>query len=1090
MSLLDDLKGLNIDAVLNARANISVSVNDADLLAVVDSGALTQVMGSLGTAIDAIVKGVENPEALFEPLMQAFLSVFDEIKPDDFPLDEYREAIEQGARIIVELAQNLGGNNAADIRFPGGKLGDLMSQAVGTATRYAEVQLGDVGQLKSVMESLENGAPANPAALARLALENLLPYDFNALKHAREGVDGIINGVGAVQLDASAINALLAAFDAVAAAAATKNRARLDAAMADLERIRHNTLVEVERAMGAFNRSIDDIDIGRYLGVIKQGADLIKSGERGVLGFLQQMQHSLAQGRVMIESAEPGNLLDALNELFNWLETFLRDNIEKPIDQQVENFKNWLRSLLNQIPLREYRAKLTALILGIAKTIQDANLGQYADQARAFLNDIENVIDNFDLAQDIQDALQGVNDLLDGFLGNIGAELNNIVSAIQSVADQAAALMTTAAEHLEKFQTTINELTELLNSLDVEQAAEQVVAKLAELRRTAEQLLSVAPLPDSLRPVVEQMISELDSLGDEGLQKVFEPVEQAAAEFEIPDEVLDTINEVIAEAAKLIENLITPELIASIDAEIRKVTDEIRKLDPAALLGDLDKYVTDAADFVAGLDPRPVVADIRGPYDKLLELFDAAHPNRLLSPVFDAYDSLLGGIELPDTDSAISSMTDVVSSAGRSVSDAMTTPLRSVMPEGSVEAIEDPENPPEEITQQAPDLGEFNAGDVVRMLGWVPNKLREGLQALDESAAGDAVREIDKYCGALARDLRRVQAELWAAEERLIAQLDAMVLPLRAAQFKAQLAIRVNFQSDIADVELNGMMLAVAKAGPGEFRRSIATATDDTRERLRAVVRGSGGSMGALLERTASALEECALGQIGDSLESLLDALDLEPIATEMDELVAAVLVKLPELLEVFDDSAEIALNRIRNLLQIYNPMALAEKFLSVGDVLKEEIALLDPRRLAAELGEIHGAIRSTITAYDPGVFAQEIYDIIEAVSDKLRSLTVENLLPDLTFLDTLIANIETMSPAQILSTLDTGLDAVADRLQALDLEGLVDALNELPEEVVRAFKIAAEGIITEIRKLLEAIKYVSAEGSASVSVSASASTG
>ncbi|HEY3485276.1 MAG TPA: hypothetical protein VGK49_07820, partial [Ilumatobacteraceae bacterium] len=71
MTLLDDLQSLDLSAILDAKADIAITVNGDDLLALVGNGAVTSVLGDVGTVIQAAMDGFEHPETLIEPLLSA-----------------------------------------------------------------------------------------------------------------------------------------------------------------------------------------------------------------------------------------------------------------------------------------------------------------------------------------------------------------------------------------------------------------------------------------------------------------------------------------------------------------------------------------------------------------------------------------------------------------------------------------------------------------------------------------------------------------------------------------------------------------------------------------------------------------------------------------------------------------------------------------------------------------------------------------------------------------------------------------------------------------------------------------------------------
>jgi hypothetical protein len=170
----------------------------------------------------------------------------------------------------------------------------------------------------------------------------------------------------------------------------------------------------------------------------------------------------------------------------------------------------------------------------------------------------------------------------------------------------------------------------------------------------------------------------------------------------------------------------------------------------------------------------------------------------------------------------------------------------------------------------------------------------------------------------------------------------------------------------------------------------------------------------------------------------------------------------------------------------MFNPGFLAQKFLGLIDLLKEQLDLLDPRRLAAELGEIHKAIRDTIAAYDPAVFAQEIWEIIDRLIQGLDVLKPSELLAGFSFSNEFLNKIKAAVPTEALKDIDRSLDEVGAELAKIDPAGLLESINSLGPRLVEEFEAALERIKQEILALLNAIRFQETSGSASVSVSGS----
>lgn len=1114
MSLLDQMRELDISGIVSARGNISVSVNADGLQGLLGDGAIQTVLGSLGGALDQ-VRSLDSPEALLGPIINAVGDLRSSISSDDLPIADYIGAISSAVDIVVGLIRSISDGDLTKLSFPSGQsFGDMLGEVGSMAGRYAGIDLDGVGELRGLIDTVEGGFSGSAERLVEMAIDLLLPFGRASLGSIRGSLDTLFTSIGSVRIPGDATAALVSALDVVAVAAATGDPARLTEALRDLERARQNALELVRRGLGGFIGALEQLDLARHLGVIGEASAALRTGEESVLEFMSRIRELLVFIRQTIEGADIEDVKAVVESIGDMLEARLRETIQAPIERMVEEVKAWLRGLLAHIPLRHYRGELTRFIKSIADAIQEADLDRYAREARAFLDQIESTIDDFDIAGEIQGVLQGIKDAISGSLGGIKEALESIVAEINSLADTASGVLDQAATHLEQFQSTIEEVATLIEGIQIEQAGTIVVEKVRALREKAEELLSIAPLPDALRPLVEQLIDTLEGID---FDEVLAPVHDAVAEFQIPDAVLETVNEVLDEASRLISNLITPELIASIDAEVQGLLEEIQKLDPASLLDGVSGYIDEAADFIEGLDPRPVVHELRGPFDTVMDALDAVRPDRLLAPAIDAYENLLSGVSLPSPESVMQGAHDAFNAAGEQLGAQLSRPLEQFTggttpasggtaaggsgsgasgsgssgsgssggsSSGSGSSGSGSGGGSASGSILPPQLENVHAGDLIRMLGYLPAKLREALHELDAGVLGDVLRRIDSFSGGLARDLRRLQKELWAAEERMNEMLDTMMLPLGGAQIRAQLAIQANFHVGGSGVDVNVAMLAVASAGPGSFRSALSGELDRTRQDARRIMAGAGGRLGALLDRTATALERSSLSRLALDADAFLAALDPEPIAVELDELVNMVLQRIPDYITGMDSVFQAAVTRLLDLLRIFNPAVQAEKFLSVFDVVREELDLLNPRRLASELNEVHLAIRETVAAYDPDIFAQEVYDIVQSVAEKLRSLDPAALLGDLDLFGDLTGLIESASPSAILSQLDTSLDALAERLAALDFENLVGSVEELPERVVTAVQVAIEGIRDEVKALLESIRYASSNASASASVS------
>ncbi|NWO67896.1 hypothetical protein, partial [Escherichia coli] len=88
----------------------------------------------------------------------------------------------------------------------------------------------------------------------------------------------------------------------------------------------------------------------------------------------------------------------------------------------------------------------------------------------------------------------------------------------------------------------------------------------------------------------------------------------------------------------------------------------------------------------------------------------------------------------------------------------------------------------------------------------------------------------------------------------------------------------------------------------------------------------------------------------------------------EIDTLVHDLFAMVPTLTTELLPDLQAFVDRLKALLNHFNPGSQAQKFLGVIDVVREELDVIDPHRLVAELAEVHGVIKATLMAYDPRV--------------------------------------------------------------------------------------------------------------------------
>lgn len=1079
MSLLDDLRAIDLSSVVEARGSIGVAVNAPALQALVGGGAASGALGSLGSGLDGLRGSFASPEAMLQPLLQAVQPLVGRFDAGALPLGELAQGVEDGLRFIIHLVSSVTGDPA--------DFGAIFGTPLAEAVRVAGGASGDLGRLFG-------GAADNFAALGRLAAQDgqdagalvalaaqaLLPFPQATLQNIRTSMAQVLASGDTLQLPGNRHRGLVAAFDAVALAAAGPP-AELDAALRRLREVRSHTLGVLRDDLLFAMQQVQRLHVEQFMQPLVDFSRTVRLGERGVIEFLDDFRAQVRSVRALMDNPDLAQVRAFLQGLAPMIEERARVVVEQPIDAAVRRAEDFVRRNLRALPVRDLRQQVTRFLHEAVEAVEAAQLDAPARAVREALQGVAGQLDAGALTAQVQAALQQVNQVMHDALDGVVAAIDTIAQRIDEVADGAVAILERLADGLAQFKAAIDGVAQAIDGLGIEQVEAQLVQSLTTLRETATELLANVPLPEPLRPQVEQLVALLEGVD---FDAVFEPVRRAVAELRLPDDVAATVEQGLAEAQRVVANLIPASLIADIEAQVNDALDVIRGFDPAALLPDVSQYLDQAADLVESLDPRAAAERIRGPFQAVLEAIDRVHPNRLLAPVFAAYDGLMAQVPVPDAQTTASGLRGAFDTIGRSTARAAMEPARRLA--GSDNAtLADPDTRTPEPTLPPP-ASEVRAGDAIRLLGFVPARLRTLLAGLQAGPAGEVMRALDGLCAGLARELRAFEAAIHAIARRIDEGADAALAPLGAAQWRAHLALQVQLSVPGAELRLQASLQAVAEAGPAALRRELADARAQLGAATATLTGGTGGALGPSIERVAVALESCPLARLGGDLNALLAALDPEPIALEIDQLVDRIVALTPQLVAELLPDLRAFVQRLQVLINHYNPGAQARKFLRVLEVVREELEVLDPRRLAAELAELHAVLRATVAAYDPRVFAEELANLTRAMAGQIRALDPQVLLGDLDFLQEVVDRLEDANPAQRLAAVGTALAGVGQRLGEIDLDALVESVNRLGPRLEQSLEALVQAVRDEIVALLQSLRYASASGSASVSASVS----
>ena len=815
MSLLDDLTFLDFSVAVNGKLDLVAVLDSPALHDLLENGAATSVLGDLGSVLEAARSGFDDPAALIAPIADALGGLLDAVGIDDLPLAEYVEAVSAGARLVAGLVESLSGDPRA-LAAGGTSLGDLLDGVGGPFADHARAVSSGMSQFRALVESVERGLPTDPGELLAPALQMLLPLPTAGIDGVRGWVGGVTARLDAITIDPRLTEGLVRALGEVRLAAEAGDVARVRAALQLVVQVRATTVAQLADALRRAAGAVSGLGIDQGLGAVQELRSVLDGADDTALDLLAGWRATLAEFRGTIEDIDPAVAMAKFGEMLDLAEARATEVLLGAVDQAVAAVKQALRDLLREIPLRPLRQQLSSAIASVASTIDDADLDAPVAAIRDQLAQLSDVLATADPAALVQAAVGELEDVLRDAMDAIEAALATVTAGIEAVAAQAEAVLGRAVAGLREFRGVVDEITAAIEDAGIMEAAAEIAATLQDLREQVSELLTSAPIPEPLRAGVEQLISMVESIDVD--EAVGRPLREVAARLATADDVATTVPAGLQAVADAVAALVPTQVIAELEAAMAGFLAEIEHLDLSELTSGISDIVGGAAGVFEGVDLVALVEPVGAVHDQVLAAVDRLHPRTLLAPVIQAYADLLGNIPLPDPQTMTTRAAGVVGSAGESVARAAAEPVRqAVDPRATTPAAGAQGGGP--AREEPP--GDLRPGDVVRLIGFLPAKLREALAALDPGPAGQVLGRVDDLLHGTATGLRTVRDRLARVDTQVAAALDVALAPVTAAQVDAQLALEGSLVLSAQGFDATASFSVLVDAGPAGLELAL-----------------------------------------------------------------------------------------------------------------------------------------------------------------------------------------------------------------------------------------------------------------------------
>ena len=219
-----------------------------------------------------------------------------------------------------------------------------------------------------------------------------------------------------------------------------------------------------------------------------------------------------------------------------------------------------------------------------------------------------------------------------------------------------------------------------VDGLGIEQVTSQITEAITTLRTTAQAVLTVAPLPDALRPPVEQLIPTIEAIDLPAA--IEQPVKRVLDQLRLPDGFSGSLEAVVDRRQPGAErgHRRDPD-------RDQRAARRAHAPAPRRAARGITELLRSVASVLDGLDAPVGRGALRGPFNGVLAAVDAVEPTSLLKPVIDAFDKLLGAVSVPDPATGAARVSGVLTAAGESAGQALIGPFSHLLPAGSTSFV-------------------------------------------------------------------------------------------------------------------------------------------------------------------------------------------------------------------------------------------------------------------------------------------------------------------------------------------------------------------------------------------------------------------
>jgi hypothetical protein len=964
-------------------------------------------------------------------------------------------------------------------------LGDLSDRVLQGLPLHIPTEIE--GVLKS-FRSLVDVKHSDPAQLAGLLSNFFIGLDIQALSAPADHLTGFLGSIRQAGGDFGGVHVGMENLTAQARGVSSLMLAEnldLAAIENELKKVRGGMDVffnsTLAGAISKLNSDLTQLNPDQLVARLRQLLAPIEARVSSVaFDLVEDMVKPIQQFEKAVDALTPETVTGIFASLVKDITDATDLSLFEGLFDSIDGIFDSIIAEIQRVPLRELRMELLSAMAAVEGKIREFPSLTLPEALTKQIKAIQDAIDGIDLGaiQDMVAEFAGkINDAANLFpIQDIKTEIDKLIDSVRQALDQFKPL-------LAELKKEIDSAAEQIGKIDFDQAGQASIGLVHEIREKVQEAAGSADVPEPVKMAIGEAA---------GLLKGIDVKAEVSVKF---NEQLDKIDPKIALAPldpllkkfrEVMEKVTPQALINQLDKPFDALLKELDKLKPAALLAGLTQQFDAFGAVIAKLDPKTLVAPLEAEFQKLVKAFqDALDPAPLFAPLRAAYKKLQELLDFIDLEKLFRKLLDKLS--------GLPNQMQSHVSGSVSKAVTGARDIAKQTTR------EFRFGDMVRVLAALINRVKDIITGLAEHLIAEAFTLLDKPLGILNRLATSggsLLKEVTGVLSDRMGELDVFASSLRAMEFRASLeemvhisaALPVDSQARIgplvASVQLEAHISVTAVPGA-----SLNKTASGLRRRLAppdlvVALTNLGNTLGSLVP--GPLLEANVDAAVADRISALFSALDLDPLADEMDRAGKKIQAKMTTLIAQVAEGVVNLFSALIGIAESFMPIGIIKRFQAGMNRIRAEFTVLDPSVIEDEVRQLIAAVVSVLNGYSPAAIASQLGGITDAIKGKLQALNPATLLGSLDPIATVIANFEQLRPSVVLKPLADSTQDLTDALENIIPPDLTTSLVTAADKLKAELEVVVEGVARELQALLEFLESLSG-GSASVSVSVSA---